>query len=50
MIIKILEIRTFLLKIYQKGRFIINPLIRFLLAFLVFKGINDNIVFDTRFT
>ena len=50
MIIKLLEIRTFLIKIYQKGRFIINPLIRFLVAFLVFKGINTNIGYDTRFT
>ncbi|MCR5330426.1 MAG: hypothetical protein K6E62_04470 [Lachnospiraceae bacterium] len=50
MIIKLLEIRTFLIKVYQKGRFIINPLIRFLVAFLVFKGINASIGYDTRFT
>ncbi|MBO4415141.1 MAG: hypothetical protein J5824_04065 [Lachnospiraceae bacterium] len=50
MIIKLLEIRTFLIKLYQKGRFIINPLVRFFVAFLVFRGINNNIGYDTRFT
>ena len=50
MIMKLLEIRTFLLKGYQKTRFIINPLLKFLLAFLVFKGINNTFGYDPRFT
>lgn len=50
MIMKLLEARTLLLKIYQKARFIINPILKFLLSMLVFKWINASIGYDTRFT
>ena len=50
MIVKLLELRTLMLKAYQKTRFIINPLVKFVLAWLVFKGINTNIGYDARFT
>ena len=50
MIMKLLELRTLLLKAYQKTRFIVNPLVRFFLAFFVFRGINGTIGYDTRIT
>lgn len=50
MIMKLLELRTILLKIYQKARFIINPLVKFVLGLFVFNWINDSIGFDPRFT
>ncbi|MCR5684980.1 MAG: hypothetical protein K6G81_06090 [Lachnospiraceae bacterium] len=50
MIVKLLELRTLLLKAYQKTRFVINPLVKFVLAWMVFKGINTSIGYDSRFT
>ena len=50
MIMKLLEIRTILLKIYQKARFIINPIIKFILSIMVFNWINDAVGYDTRLT
>ncbi len=50
MIMKLLEVRTFLMKIYQKGRFIINPVVKFFLSMWVFNWINSQIGFDARFT
>lgn len=50
MIMKLLEIRTWILKAYQKARFIINPIVKFLLAMLVFGWINEAIGYDARFT
>lgn len=50
MIMKLLEARTILLKIYQKTRFIINPLVKFVLSLFVFKWINESIGYDVRFT
>lgn len=50
MIMKLLEVRTLMLKIYQKARFIINPIIKFILSMIVFKWINSSIGYDTRFT
>ena len=50
MIVKLLELRTLMLKAYQKTRFIVNPLVKFVLAWFVFKGINANIGYDARFT
>lgn len=49
MIMKLLEIRTFLLKIYQKARFIVNPLVKFILSMIAFNMINAEIGCDPRF-
>lgn len=49
MIMKLLEARTFILKIYQKARFIINPIVKFILSFMAFNMINAEIGFDPRF-
>lgn len=50
MVMKLLEARTLILKIYQKARFVINPIVKFILAMIVFKWINSSIGYDTRFT
>lgn len=50
MIMKLLEVRTFILKIYQKTRFIINPIIKFILSMITFNWINAEIGYDPRFT
>lgn len=50
MIMKLLEIRTMVLKLYQKARFIVNPIVKFILSWIVFNGINDAIGYDVRFT
>ncbi len=50
MIMKLLEIRTFLLRIYQKARFIINPIVKFIVSIMVFSWINSEIGFDARFS
>ena len=49
MVMKLLEFRTLLLKIYQKARFIINPIIKFFLSTMVFNWINTEIGYDQRF-
>ena len=49
MVMKLLEFRTLLLKIYQKARFIINPIVKFFLSTLVFNWINTEIGYDQRF-
>ena len=49
MVMKLLEFRTLLLKIYQKARFIINPIVKFLLSTMVFNWINTEIGYDQRF-
>lgn len=49
MIMKLLEVRTFLLKIYQKARFIINPVVKFFLSMMAFNMINGEIGCDPRF-
>ncbi len=47
---KLLAFRTLALKVYQKTRFIINPVVKFLLSMWVFNWINGEIGFDPRFT
>ena len=47
---KLLAFRTLALKVYQKTRFIINPVVKFLLSMWVFNWINCEIGFDPRFT
>ncbi len=49
MVMKLLEFRTLLLKIYQKARFIINPIVKFFLSTMVFNWINTEIGYDQRF-
>ena len=49
MVMKLLEFRTLLLKIYQKARFIINPIVKFFLSMVVFNWINSEIGYDQRF-
>ncbi len=46
----LLEIRAWLLKIYQKTRFVVNPLAKFILSLLVFNMINTNMGYDARFS
>ena len=46
----LLEIREIILKAYQKVRFIVNPVVKFLFSLLVFSYINQEIGFDARFT
>ena len=50
MITILLEIREIILKAYQKVRFIVNPVVKFLFSLLVFSYINQEIGFDARFT
>ena len=50
MITILLEIREIILKAYQKVRFIVNPVVKFLFSLLVFSYINQEIGFDPRFT
>ncbi len=50
MIMKLLAFRTLALKVYQKTRFIINPIVKFLLSMWVFGWINGEIGYDPRFT
>lgn len=49
MLTKILEIRTVAVDLYRRGRVVINPVIKFILALLVFSSINSAIGFDPRF-
>ena len=50
MITILLEIREVILKAYQKVRFIVNPVVKFLFSLLVFSYINQELGFDARFT
>ena len=50
MITTLIEFREMLLKIYQKIRFILNPVVKFIMSWIVFTYINDSIGFDPRFT
>ena len=50
MITILLEIREIILKAYQKVRFIVNPVVKFLFSLLVFSYINQELGFDARFT
>lgn len=50
MIAIILEIREVILKAYQKVRSVVNPIVKFFFALLVFSSINSSLGFDPRFT
>lgn len=50
MITTLIEFREMLLKIYRKIRFILNPVVKFIMSWIVFTYINDSIGFDPRFT
>ena len=50
MITIILEIREIILKAYQKIRAVVNPVVKFFFALLVFSSINTSLGFDPRFT
>ena len=50
MITILLEIREIILKAYQKVRFIVNPVVKFLFSLLVFSYVNQELGFDSRFT
>ncbi|MCQ2495770.1 MAG: hypothetical protein MJ131_04170 [Lachnospiraceae bacterium] len=50
MITALIEVREMILKIYQKTRFVVNPLVKFILSWIVFAYINSEIGFDPRFT
>lgn len=50
MITIILEIREIILKAYQKIRAVVNPIVKFFFALLVFSSINTSLGFDPRFT
>ena len=50
MITIILEIREIILKAYQKIRAVVNPIVKFFFALLVFSSINSSLGFDPRFT
>ncbi len=46
----LLEVRAFLRGIYQKFQVLIDPIVKFAIAYLVFTQINSNIGYDERFT
>lgn len=46
MLTKILEIRAWILKIYQRIRFIFNPAVKFVFSLLVFMWINKNMGYN----
>ncbi len=46
----LLEIRTKMRSIYQKNSMIIDPVFRFIVAFLAFTQINDQVGYDARFS
>lgn len=46
MLTKILEIRAWILKIYQKIRFILNPALKFVFSFLIFTWINEKMGYN----
>lgn len=49
MLTKILEIRNIAIDTYRKARYIINPIVKFIIALLVFSNLNTAIGFDERF-
>lgn len=49
MLTKLLEIRNIVIDTYRKVRFFVNPVIKFIIALLVFSNINSAIGFDPRF-
>ena len=50
MITIILEVREIILKAYQKVRSIVNPIVKFLFALMVFSSINTSFGFNPKFT
>jgi len=50
MLTKILEIRNIAIDTYRKARHIVNPVIKFIIALLVFSNLNSAIGTDPRFT
>ncbi|MCR5829362.1 MAG: hypothetical protein K6F93_03320 [Lachnospiraceae bacterium] len=50
MLTKILEIRNIAIDTYRKVRHIVNPVIKFIVALLVFSNLNSAIGTDPRFT
>ena len=46
----LLEIREVILKAYQKIRMVVNPVVKFFFALLVFSSINSSLGFDPKFT
>lgn len=46
MLTKILEIRAWILKIYQKIRFILNPALKFIFSLLIFTWINEKMGYN----
>lgn len=50
MITMLLEIREVILKAYQKIRMVVNPVVKFFFALLVFSSINSSLGFDPKFT
>ncbi len=49
MLTKILEIRNIAIDTYRKIKHIVNPIVKFIVALLVFSNINSAIGFDPRF-
>ena len=49
MLTKILEIRNIAIDTYRKIKHIVNPIVKFVVALLVFSNINSAIGFDPRF-
>lgn len=49
MLTKLLEIRNIVIDTYRKVRHFVNPVIKFIIALLVFSNINSAIGFDPRF-
>lgn len=50
MLTKLLEIRNIVIDTYRKARHIINPIVKFIVALLVFSNINSAIGFDPTFS
>lgn len=50
MLEKIATVRDIIIKTYQKIRFIVNPVIKFFVAWLIFSRINNTIGYDPRLT
>lgn len=50
MLTKILEIRAWILKVYQRVRTVLNPAAKFVFSLLIFMWINDKMGFDPKFT
>ena len=50
MLTKILEIRNIAIDTYRKVRHVVNPIIKFIIALLVFSNLNSAIGFNSSFT